>query len=268
MRHCGKRVAYACLTFLLALLATACTGERAAAKLPTYTNSVGMEFVLLPAGSVKLTEEGRTITATISKPFYMGRYEVTQEQWQRVMPAFESNPARNQDDLRNPVEYVAWHEAEEFIRRLNEKEGHKRYRLPTEAEWEYAARAGSDDMPVMKNASTMNEYAWHDDNSSSRTHPVGLKKPNPWGLYDMYGNVSEWVMDWYAPYPDADVVDYQGPPTSEHDHVFRGGNYFFPWYRQHDRFCFIEAILRTSFLGFRVVLMPEEGEAERAFSGS
>ncbi|MDR3037724.1 MAG: formylglycine-generating enzyme family protein, partial [Candidatus Adiutrix sp.] len=157
----------------------------------------------------------------------------TQEQWQTVMG---SNPS-NFRGQTNPVENVSWNDVQEFIRKLNQKEqkkeGHE-YRLPTEAEWEYAARAGTkatyffaDDAKPLGNYAlntTLGNYAWYKMNSEGITHPVGGKKPNPWGLYDIYGNVWEWVQDWYAEYPAGAVTDPQGPSAGV-DRVYRGGSW-------------------------------------------
>jgi formylglycine-generating enzyme required for sulfatase activity len=183
----------------------------------TYTNSIGMEFVLIPAGWFTrgannhyedAAEDERERRITISKPFYLGKYEVTQAQWTAVMG---SNPSRFKGRT-NPVEQISWHDALEFITRLNQKEGHARYRLPTEAEWEYAARArntGAYSFAALVTTvgeyasykvaeASLGRYAWYHDNSGDKTHPVGQKQPNAWGLYDMHGNVWEWVQDWYG----------------------------------------------------------------------
>jgi len=104
------------------------------------------------------------------------------------------------------VEQVSWNDVQDFIRRLNQQEGKDKYRLPTEAEWEYTARAGSKTKYCFGDDSDeLGAYAWYDGNSGDRTHPVGRKKPNTWGLYDMHGNVWEWVQDWKGKYP-ADFV--------------------------------------------------------------
>ncbi|MCL2122613.1 MAG: formylglycine-generating enzyme family protein, partial [Desulfovibrionaceae bacterium] len=167
----------------------------------TYTNSIGIKFVLIPAGSFLMGSDARALNEKpphrvhISKPFYLGKFEVTQEQWQAVMG---NNPSRFKGP-DNPVEGVSWEDVREFIQRLNEKEGHRRYRLPTEAEWEYAARGGtSSRWSFGDDAGLLDQYAWYKDNSEDTTHPVGQKKSNPWGLHDMHGNVFEWVQDWYG----------------------------------------------------------------------
>ena len=168
----------------------------------SFHNSIGMEFVLIPSGSFvmgrdPLFEEDRDDElpqhkVNISKPFYLGKYQVTQAQWVAVM---EDNPSGFKGPA-NPVEQVSWNDAQEFIKRLNVKEGHNRYRLPTEAEWEYAARAGADTVYFFGNdENILPVYAWFIDNSRKTPHPVGKKRPNAWGLYDVHGNVWEWVQD-------------------------------------------------------------------------
>ena len=143
----------------------------------TWVNSIGMEFVLIPAGSFMMgSEEGESDErpvhqVTISRPFYLGKYEVIQAQWQAIMG---NNPSLFQGDPKLPVEQVWWTDVQEFIRKLNAKEGGNQYRLPTEAEWEYAARAGSTTTYSFGgDASRLGEYAWYKDNSGGKTHPVG-----------------------------------------------------------------------------------------------
>ncbi len=181
--------------------------------LETLTNSIGMEFLLIPAGEFKMgSEDGPdrekpVHTVTIEKAYYLGKYEVTQKQWRKVMG---SNPSYFKgDDL--PVEYVSWYDVKEFIEKLNEIEGMDKYRLPSEAEWEYAARAGTTTRYSFgDDESDLDDYAWYRDHSGSKTHPVGQKQPNPWGLYDMHGNLCEWVQDeWHFK-----IGDYEGAPTN------------------------------------------------------
>lgn len=173
-------------------------------SLPTQgENTFGMAFVHVPAGSFPmgcgesddqcLYDEKPRHLVTVSQPFYLGKFEVTQAQWAAVMGTRPG--AFRGDDL--PVENVSWDDAQEFIRRLNALEGTDKYRLPTEAEWEYAARAGT--MTKFSfDAARAGEYAWYWDDSGNTTHPVGEKLPNPLGLHDMHGNVWEWVRDWYG----------------------------------------------------------------------
>ena len=153
----------------------------------------------------------------ISRGFYLGKYEVTQELWQAVTG---TNPSRFSGCGRCPVEKVSWNDAQEFIRRLNARAGGTRYRLPTEAEWEYAARAGT----VGDRYGNVDAIAWHEDNSGERTHPVGQKAPNAWGLHDMLGNVYEWVQDRNGGYPGGLVTDPAGPSSGSF-RVYRGGSW-------------------------------------------
>ena len=152
--------------------------------------------------------------------FYIGKYEVTQKQWQLIMG---SNPSSFKGD-NLPVEHVSWNDVKEFIRRLNAATG-KQYRLPTEAEWEYAARGGSKSQGYKYSGSNNpNDVAWFSDNSGSTTHPVGTKSPNELGIYDMSGNVWEWCYDWYGTYPSSPQRDPTGP-SSGSDRVYRGGGW-------------------------------------------
>jgi len=193
---------------------------------PRLTNSLGMEFVLIPAGTFTMgaldsySDEQPIRTVRISRPFYLGKYEVTQAQWEAVMGY---NPRAWQGQRNLPVEQVSWEDVQEFLRRLNTEEGVVRYRLPTEAEWEYAARVGTATAYSFgSDVSRLDEYAWYGGNAAHTSHPVGQLKPNAWGLHDMHGNVWEWVQDWYETYPTGAVIDPQGP-ASGLSRVFRGG---------------------------------------------
>jgi formylglycine-generating enzyme required for sulfatase activity len=257
--------------FLTVILLFSINQAQAAEK--TYTNSIGMEFVLIPAGefmmgsndSDKWAEEYEKPQhkVTISKDFYLGKYEVTQEQWEAVMG---SNPSHFKGwfkgwfkgKLQNPVENVSWDDVQIFIKRLNHKEGTEKYRLPTEAEWEYAARAlGSSSYFFGDDPAQLGDYAWYNDNADD-THPVGKKKPNFFGLYDMYGNVSEWVQDWYGEnyYKQSSSIDPTGS-TSGSDRVIRGSS----WRnlardaRSASRYSSLPGS-RGSLLGFRLALSP------------
>ena len=160
---------------------------------------------------------------------------MTQAQYQRVMgksPSYFSALGKGKDRVSGdtsqlPVEQVSWNEAVAFCGKLSEQEGVE-YRLPTEAEWEYACRAGTTTAYSFGNdASGLGEYAWHDGNSGNTTHPVGGLKPNAWGLYDMHGNVYEWCQDWHAPYGNEKVVSDPTGPESGTRRVLRGGAFTF-----------------------------------------
>jgi formylglycine-generating enzyme required for sulfatase activity len=167
----------------------------------------------------------------ITKAFEMGKYEVTQAQWEAVMG---SNPSYFKGADR-PVEQVSWDETQEFLLRLNTRNDGYRYRLPTEAEWEYAARAG--DTTEFPDSPSLHDSAWFGEGRGSLTtspegtHPVGQKQPNAWGLYDMRGNVDEWVSDWIGrdwmndDYSKSSQVDPQGQDTGTY-HLTRGGSWF------------------------------------------
>ncbi len=211
--------------------------------------ALGAVFVLIPAGTFTMGspkgESGRfpdetPHRVTISRAFYMQATEVTQDQWKRVMGNNPSYFRNCGDDC--PVEQVSWNEVQDFIRRLNQREGTDRYRLPTEAQWEYAARAGTETAiysgPLRirgsNDAPDLDAVAWYKGNSCvdyaggfdssgwqdrqyscprSGTHPVGRKAPNAWGLHDMIGNVFEWVQDRMGDYPTGSLTDPEGPSS-------------------------------------------------------
>ncbi len=153
--------------------------------------------------------------------YYIGRYEVTQKQWVRIMG---SNPSRWKGD-NLPVENVSWEDIQEFLRKLNARTG-KNYRLPTEAEWEFAARGGNSSCGYKYSGSdNIGNVAWYKDNSGSKTHPVGTQSPNELGIYDMAGNVYEWCQDWYDGYSSAAQTNPTGP-SSGALRVLRGGSCF------------------------------------------
>jgi len=157
-------------------------------------------------------------TVRITRPFYMGKYEVTQEVWHRIMG---TRPAFLKDD-RRPIELVTWHECAEFLEKAGDG-----LRFPSEAEWEYACRAGTDTAFHFGNdASDLHRYAWYKGSSAERTHPVGEKLPNPWGLYDMHGNVFEMCADYFDKdyYQQSPVDDPAGPQKGAYG-VIRGGSW-------------------------------------------
>ena len=198
----------------------------------------GMHFVFIPPGEFLMgsparerdrdpSREGPVHKVRLAKPFYLGKYEVTQAEWKAVMG---DNPSHRQDD-RNPVEQVLWEDCQEFLKKLNSQfptpGSQSRFSLPTEAQWEYACRAGTqtrfyfgDDLDYKE----LGEYAWFKDNSGGKTHHVGEKKPNAWGLYDMSGNVWEWCQDWFGVYVQEAVSDPTGPTSGVH-RAARGGGW-------------------------------------------
>jgi len=208
-----------------------------------------MEFVLIPAGEflmgshespeavVKefglpeifaeyLKNEHPQHRVRITQPFYLGKYEVTQEQWKAVMGASPSFG----EGAKNPVETVDWNDCQAFINKLNEKLGKPgvKFSLPTEAQWEYACRAGtSTRFSFGDDKASLGEYAWYGSNSGKKTHPVGQKKPNAWGLYDMHGNVGEWCADWHdvGYYRQSSRNDPTGPSKGA-ARVLRGGSFY------------------------------------------
>jgi len=234
-----------------------------------------VKLVLIPAGNFLMgsseTEEFGYCygerpqhKVAITKPFYMGATEVTQAQWRAVMGR---EPWKGRDNVRetpeNAASYINWHDAVKFCRKLSRTAG-KTVRLPTEAEWEYACRAGSagwfhyGDDP---DCSRLGEYAWYNDNAYSRRetypHAVGQKKPNAWGLYDMHGNVYEWCHDWYDPdfYAEADTVDPRNTTIQSIFHVLRSSTW------QSSALCCRSALrawradhASSDGIGFRVVV--------------
>lgn len=200
----------------------------------TFINTIDMEFVLIQSGEFDMgspanetgrnDNEGPVHHVMISKAFYLGKYEVTQKQWHEIMG---DNPSQFKgDDL--PVESVSWNDVQEFIKKFNKKESTDKYRLPSEAEWEYAARAGTTTRYSFgDDDSKLGEYAWYSENSGDKTHPVGKKGANPWGLYDVHGNVWEWVQDeWHKTYNGAPADGSTWEDGVSAYRVLRGGGYF------------------------------------------
>ena len=224
---------------------------------------VKMEFVLINPGSFMMgsdkgsPEEKPVHKVTVTKPLFLGKYEVTQAQYQAVMG---KNPSHFKDDDTLPVEMISWNNCQEFLKRLNEKIPGKGFRLPTEAEWEYACRAGSTtDFSFGDDESIVDEYAWNLNNGEEKTHPVGIKKPNAQALYDMHGNVWEWCQDFYSGtyYQTSSAEDPQGPQTGPL-HVLRGGSWdLVP--KALRSFCRYKGdpSFRHVFIGFRVCCSPQ-----------
>jgi formylglycine-generating enzyme required for sulfatase activity len=234
---------------------------------------VKLEMVLIPAGEFLMGSPDSDKDACpwekpqhrvrITKPFYLGKYLVTQEQWEAVMGA---NPSAWRDvnsgqGSKNPVEQVTWDDCQTFLGKLNAKfaAGEGKFQLPTDAQWEYACRAGSKTKYCFgDDKSKLGEYAWYGENSGGKTHPVGEKKPNAWGLYDMHGHVSEWCKDLfqYGYYEESPVDDPMGAATGL-GHVYRGGSWSTmprdpAWYCRSAYRDVGELGRRRADLGFRV----------------
>ena len=209
--------------------------------------------------------EGPQTAVTISRGFWMGKHEVTQAEYLELIG---TNPSGFKGDANRPVDTVSWIDATNYCGRLTQRERaagripiNSLYRLPTEAEWEYACRAWTstryshgDDPAYAASA----DYAWYDANSGAMTHPVGQKLPNPWGLHDMHGNVAEWCQDWYKAYPGGIALDPQGPATGSARAV-RGGLWYRPatYCRSAFRIGFAVGA-KTDGIGFRVVLAANQ----------
>jgi formylglycine-generating enzyme required for sulfatase activity len=221
---------------------------------------VTMEFVLVRPGTFLMGSAGNDFDeqpvhpVTLTRPYYIGRYEVTQEQWAAVLG---DNPSVNKG-LRRPVENVSWNDCQRFLAALRKKTG-RALLLPTEAQWEYACRAGtSTTYGFGDDEAALPDYAWYASNAGGTTHPVGQKKPNRWGLYDMHGNVFEWCADWYSvTYPQDAATDPTGPMTGDR-RTLRGGAalYVADNLRSADR-NFSPPDLRSSDNGLRCVLLVD-----------
>jgi formylglycine-generating enzyme required for sulfatase activity len=234
-------------------------------KMPDTTiNSIDMEFVLISSGSFRMGGDKKLEQAedhetprhlvTIMNDFFMGKYEVTQAQWSGMMNTI---PGEFKDDMR-PVEGVSWHDVQTFIQKLNAKESTHQYRLPTEAEWEYAARAESQSAYFFGNAtSRLSQYAWYRNNSGGQAHPVGQLKPNAWGLFDMLGNVHEWCHDWFdRKYYSQSLSSDPAGPSSGLARALRGGDWGSgDWYCRCASRSLSSPDRRSNRLGFRLIRM-------------
>ena len=271
MKRAAKSILLLSLLALIGIIKPQVT-DSASLEGEVFTNSIGMKFVTVPAGTFMMgspaDEAGRDIDetqhqVTISKPFQLQTTEVTQGQWEKVMG---DNPSYFKDCGEDcPAEMVSWSAAQQFIKRLNDKERTARYRLPTEAEWEYACRADTSTPFYTGNCITTDQANYNGNYPMPQcpkgvfakgTSRVGSFPPNPWGLYDMHGNVSEWCQDWYDDYVRNEVTDPKGPPDAPPDksYVLRGGSW-------NDRARFIRSanrgglrsMFRSGRSGFRVV---------------
>jgi formylglycine-generating enzyme required for sulfatase activity len=238
----------------------------------------GSAMVRIPVGEFAMgsasgdADEAPVHRVRVSRPYEMGKFEVTQAQWETVMAdphaqpgavrttpehaTVSSTPSRFKGAAL-PVESVSWDDIQVFLARLNARDHDHFYRLPTEAEWEYACKAGShgDDSAALGTA------AWYKDNSGDRTRPVGEKQPNAWGLFDMLGNAAEWVQDWYGHdyYAESPAADPTGPGSGSY-RVYRGGCWF-----ELAKYCrstarkFDFPVNRHDSVGFRVVRTRRAG---------
>lgn len=222
-------------------------------KTITLPGNVPLEMIWCPRGKFLMgspkDEAGRwpdeaQHEVRLTRGFFIGKYPVTQTQWTAVMgnnPSFFNGPAR-------PVEYVSWHDCQAFCTRLNDQlPGHK-FDLPTEAQWEYACRAGTKG-PY---AGELDYMAWYDGEG---THPVGEKRPNAWGLYDMHGNVWEWCRDWYQEDLGTSAVTDPAGPDSGSSRVLRGACWYTPARGCRSAFRYYrDPSWRSSYVGFRLVM--------------
>ena len=244
----------------------AASSDKTAAFVAQFAVATGIKLVKIPAGSftmgsaagkgVNFEDEVPQTKVTLTKDFYLGANAVTQGQYEAVTGTNPSAFKNAGPDA--PVESLTWAEAVAFCKKLTERErmagrlpAGLAFALPTEAQWEYACRAGTTD----STAGNLDAMAWYDKNSGKTTHPVGQKFPNAWGLYDMNGNVSQWCADWYGPYPGNGATDPTGPETGV-GHINRGGGWCdgAELCRPATRF-YSSPELRLNFLGFRVALV-------------
>lgn len=256
-----------------ALALTACAADATASaqgaagrktgdvKTITLPGGATMEMIWCEPGTFKMgsppTETGRfedeaQHVVKITRGFWLGKYEVTQRQWESVM---HSNLSRFKGP-DHPIENISWHDCMTFVRRVR-SEAKIPVRLPTEAEWEYACRAGSES--AISGNGKLPDMAWYDDNSECQTHEVGTHTPNAWGFFDMHGNVLEWCADWFS-VPTGNVVDPKGPPSGSFK-MLRGGCWFF--YERDCRSAYRlkrDPTLRNCIFGFRLACtdIPEQ----------
>jgi len=226
------------LFFLAGIFLFACEQDPEATKSIQLPNGEEMAFVYIPSGNFLMGsapdelerhgDEGPVRRVHLTKGFYMGTYEVTQAQWESVMGENPSVFKNFTDASQHPVDMISWNRAQEFVEKINGL-GVGTFRLPTEAEWEYACRAGTETRYYWGTDSTdwkVYDYAWAFSQAEGRSHAVGLKKPNAWALYDMSGNVWEWCSDWRSSaYNPADTLNPTGAETGEKK-VYRGGSWF------------------------------------------
>ena len=236
----------------------------------------GMQFIRIPGGCFmmgspedELGQGGRgegeqPLHEVCVDGFWMGKYEVTQEQWQQIMgenPSYNTKDKVGMDTANHPVEKISWDTIQEFILKLNENAEINVFRLPSEAEWEYACRAGMQTAYSFgDDGGKLGEYAWFGENSGAKSHPVGQLKPNAYGLYDMHGNVHEWMADPWHPNYDGAPSDGRAWETEREASVrmTRGGSWYHP--RGDQRCAYRRAIPQSSYhqvIGFRLLRAAE-----------
>lgn len=251
---------------------------------PTITNSIGMTFNIIPPGEFKmghsksseelsklLFSKAKSVddeylhTVRLTKPYYLGVTEVTQRQWKSVM---RTEPWKDKKDIKEgddyPATFVSWEDAQKFIEKLGQSERVSNYRLPTEAEWEYACRAGSDEIYCFGDSpQRLESYAWYEKNSMGYSKPfahrVKLRRDNIFGLYDIHGNVSEWCLDWYGKdyYKKSPLSNPSGPITESDTRVFRGGDFAnSAWLSRSAHRSSYAPKSKNDLIGFRLVRTP------------
>ena len=257
-----------------ARLSTAESSEGQADK--GMTNSMGMKLMPIAKGKFQMgslfREEGYRLAeqrheVTLTRDYYLGAFEVTQAQYAKLMgnnPSyFQGGQVNNVDSTNHPVDRVSWEDAFEFCKRLSElpdeKAAGRVYRLPTEAEWEYACRSGSKAPFGFGGLELVDDYGWFSSNCKGKSHPVGEKEPNAWGLYDMHGNVMEWCSDWAGDYPEGAVSDPTGPEDGD-SRMIRGGAWLTPASKgkSGDRAFHFPPDTRSDYVGFRVAMSSSE----------
>jgi formylglycine-generating enzyme required for sulfatase activity len=230
--------------------------------------ATGIRLVPIPAGTFTMgspddeadrgSDEGPQTDVTLTKDFFLGATDVTQSQYESIMRTNPSDFKSAGNDA--PVEQVSWDDAMAFCEKLTAREhavgrlpaGYV-FTLPTEAQWEYACRAGTTEPYATDPAAT----SWYDKNSGGTTHPAGAKQPNSWGLYDMTGNVYQWCADWYAKrLPGGEVTDPTGPAAGS-AHVLRGGGWYYDRTYCRSAYRDYDPGYRANFIGFRVALEPD-----------
>lgn len=243
MACCLSQTLYIFLAASLAVSAVGNPGEEKPGEVTiALPGEAKMEMVWIEPGTFVMgspdeepereNNEGPLHEVTVGRGFWLGKYEITQSQWESVM---NTRPWDNQvfvtKEADYPAVFISWEHVQDFISKLNKLDEVAVYRLPTEAEWEYACRAGTKTpYSFAPDQGKLGDYAWHGKNtyeSNERyAHQVGQKLPNPWGLYDMHGNAWEWVQDYYGPYKGESQIDPQGPETGS-NRVFRGGSFYY-----------------------------------------